>query len=196
MALLALARSSGTITGCTALLAWNARSHGSTIAGICEASCVSMHSKAVRCPWSSTKETASGSTSARMDWRVMLSVPAFAARFPASTGIGPVTRKRRESLRVSVVRGGASRCHRSEHKGRAHAAPRRIACLQLSPVGCRVSSVHTRSFRPSHGRVCRHMSPVARTVVPTWARRSRLIPSRRNAELTHDLELAQLIGQS
>lgn len=31
----------GTITGCTSTFAFNARNHGSAIAGICDASCIS-----------------------------------------------------------------------------------------------------------------------------------------------------------
>lgn len=48
IALPALMRSSGTITGWISMLALNARNHGSAIAGICEASCMSRKRNAVR----------------------------------------------------------------------------------------------------------------------------------------------------
>ena len=160
--------SSGTITGCTSMLAWNARSHGSTIAGICEASCMSMHSKAVRCPWSSTKETASGLTSARMDWMVVLQCAGLRRPVP---GLDRNRSCDQKAQRVPQGIRGAGWCVTLSQKR----AQRARACrtetdrvpATLTSVGASCPVCMLAASRPSHGRVCRHMSPVARTVVPT-----------------------------
>jgi hypothetical protein len=55
-------------------------------------------------PWSNPKQTITSFNSARMDWMVAPSFPAFAAAFPDSTGMVAFNKNRIASLLRAIAR--------------------------------------------------------------------------------------------